>query len=362
DSALIDKAINETQIGESLGLAVLGIRHKKRLIPAYDVAYRVQAGDVLLIVGREERVVQLAASGLSVQPSATNTAFEAPDAIFAEVIVPPRSNIEGKTLRDLAFRSHYGFTAIALWRDQRSYRTDVGTFPLQPGDTLLLMGPKEKLPALKSQPDFIVTETTSNGSALNKPKIALTLAIGISALIAMFAGVPAELAMISGALVILLTGLMKPEEAYSAVKWRAIFLIAGAISVSVAMVQTGLSQLIGDAVVGFVTPYGPAGLVAGTYVFRAVLTQVMGGQISPLVVAPITISAAIRLGVNPQAIAVTTAISGSISFITPLSHPVNILMIAPANYKFSDFVKSGWLLTIICFIALMIAVPLFWNL
>ena len=78
--------------------------------------------------------------------------------------------------------------------------------------------------------------------------------------------------------------------------------------------------------------------------------------------APITISAALHLGVNPQAIAVVTAIAGSVSFITPLSHPVNILMIAPANYAFADFVKSGWLLTIVCFIALMVAVPLFWSL
>ncbi|MCC6614091.1 MAG: SLC13 family permease [Anaerolineae bacterium] len=362
DSSLIDKSINETQIGETLGLAVLGIRHKRRAIPAYDVHYHLQAGDVLLIVGREERVIQLESSGLNIQPAPENTAYETQGTLFAEVIVPPRSNIEGKTLQELTFRTQYGFTAIALWRDQRSYRTDVGTFALHTGDTLLLMGPKDKLPLIKNHPDIVVMETTSNGSGINGRKVALTLAIGISALIAMFAGIPAELAMISGALLVLLTGLMKPEEAYSAIKWRAIFLIAGAISVSVGMVQTGLAQMIGDAVVSFVTPFGPLGLVAGTYVLSATLTQIMGGQISPLVVAPITISAAIRLGVNPQAIAVTTAISGSISFITPLSHPVNILMIAPANYRFSDFVKSGWLLTIICFIMLMIAVPLFWTL
>jgi di/tricarboxylate transporter len=104
------------------------------------------------------------------------------------------------------------------------------------------------------------------------------------------------------------------------------------------------------------------GLVAGTYLLSAALTQVMRGQISPLVVGPIAISAAIQLGVNPRAMAVTTAIAGSVAFITPLSHPVNILMIAPANYKFTDFVKSGWVLTIVCFVALMIAVPLFWRL
>ena len=158
------------------------------------------------------------------------------------------------------------------------------------------------------------------------------------------------------------TRLLKPEEAYAAVKWRAIFLIAGTIAVSLAMVQTQLAKDVGGVVVGLVAPFGALGLVAGTYLLSASLTQVMGGQISPLVVGPITIAAAIHLGVNPQAIAVVTAISGSVSFITPLSHPVNILMIAPANYRFSDFVKSGWVLTIVCFVALMIAVPLFWQL
>jgi di/tricarboxylate transporter len=128
------------------------------------------------------------------------------------------------------------------------------------------------------------------------------------------------------------------------------------------MVQTDLAHLFGNAVVQRVAPFGGMGLVVGAYLLSAVLTQVMGGQISPLVIAPITISAAIQLGVNPQAVALVTAIAGSISFITPLSHPVNILMIAPANYTFRDFLKTGWPLTLVCFIALMIAVSLFWKL
>jgi di/tricarboxylate transporter len=168
--------------------------------------------------------------------------------------------------------------------------------------------------------------------------------------------------MLSAAVLILLTGLMKPDEAYQAVKWRAIFLIAGTISISYAMVQTDLAHLFGNIVVQRVAHFGGMGLVIGAYLLSASLTQVMGGQISPLVVAPVTISAAIQLGVNPQAIALVTAIAGSISFITPLSHPVNIIMIAPANYTFRDFIKSGWALTIVCFIALIIAVSLFWKL
>ncbi len=362
DSPLAHKSLQETHIGELFGVAILGIRRGRRVIPIYGASCQIQPQDVLLVVGNEERALQLRQEGLLVHALESSAVIDERNTVLAEIIVPPRSNIEGKTLRDLAFRARYGFTAVALWRDKQSHRTDLATFKLRPGDTLLLVGPQDRAGSLKSQNDFVVIETATGGDSLDMPKVLLTLGIAVSALVAMFIGMPVELAMVAAATLLLLTGLLKPEEAYAAVKWRAIFLIAGTIAVSLAMVQTQLAQQVGDAVVGLVAPFGAMGLVAGTYLLSAILTQVMGGQISPLVVGPITIAAAIRLGVNPQAIAVVTAIAGSVSFLTPLSHPVNILMIAPANYKFSDFVKSGWILTIVCFVALMIAVPLFWHL
>lgn len=362
DSPLAHKSLRETHIGELFGVAILGIRRGRRVIPIYGASCQIQPHDVLLVVGNEAQAVQLRQEGLLVHAFEASPVIDERNTVLAEIIVPPRSNIEGKTLRDLAFRARYGFTAVALWRDNQSHRTDLATYKLRPGDALLVVGPQDRASSLKSQNDFVVIETATSSDSLDMPKVALTLGIAISALVAMFIGMPVELAMITAAALLLLTGLLKPEEAYAAVKWRAIFLIAGTIAVSLAMVQTQLAQQVGDSIVGLVAPFGALGLVAGTYLLSAILTQVMGGQISPLVVGPITIAAAIRLGVNPQAIAVVTAIAGSVSFITPLSHPVNILMIAPANYKFSDFVKSGWVLTIVCFVALMIAVPLFWNL
>jgi len=360
-SHLIGAKLKEA-LEKDFGLTVLSVRRGKRVIPAYRPEYRLQSGDVLLLIGREERVMQLQAQkGLLVR--AYNQDIQTvPDAILVEVIVPPRSEAEGRTLRDLTFRARYGFTAVALWRDNKSYRTDVSLFDLRPGDSLLMVGPQERLPDLRQQQDFIVMRTAGSHQGLDIPRVSLTVLIALGALAATFVGVPIELAMLTGAALLLLSGLLRPEEAYSAIKWRAIFMIAGTIAVSVAMIETNLAGLIGDAVVNLAGPYGKMGLVVGTYLLSAALTQVMGGQISPLVVGPITISAAIRLGVNPQAIAVVTAIAGSISFITPLSHPVNILMIAPANYTFRDFVRSGLPLTVVCFIVLMIATPLFWPL
>ena len=362
ESTIANKPLSQTRIGETLGMAVLGIRRGSRVLSASDMTLKIQAGDVLLIVGREERALQLEQAGLRVYHSTQSISILPRDTIFAEVILPPRSSMEGKNLRDLGFRTRYGFIAIALWRGQRSYRTDVAALELHSGDTLLLMGPPEKLTELKNQHDFVVVEAASNGDELDIPRVLLTLGISVGALIALFAGMPVEIAMLTAAVLTLLAGLMKPDDVYQTIKWRAIFLIAGTISISYAMVQTNLAQVFGDAIVRLVSPLGAMGLIAGAYFLSAALTQVMGGQISPLVVAPITISAALQLGVNPQAVALVTGIAFSISLIRSISHHVNIIMIAPANYTFRDFVKSGWALTIVCFIALMIAIPLFWKL
>lgn len=212
-------------------------------------------------------------------------------------------------------------------------------------------------------PSSVLEEVVSPAGALvdTAPAVITLLVIGL-ALVAMFAGMRVELAALAATVGLLALRLVTPEEAYAAVKWRAIVLITGTLAVSQAMLQTGLAARVGQVVVEWLAPWGAMGLVIGSYLLSAALTQLMGGQLSPLVVGPITISAALHLGVNVQAIAVVTAIAGSVSFITPLSHPVNVLMIAPANYKFSDFIKSGWLLTVICFVALMLAVPLFWKL
>ena len=108
--------------------------------------------------------------------------------------------------------------------------------------------------------------------------------------------------------------------------------------------------------------FGPLGLAGGAFLLAALLAQFMGGQVTALVVGPVTISAAISLGVNPQAIAVTTAIGCSAAFLTPMAHPVNILMMAPASYRFGDFFRVGWPLMLICFGMLLVGMVLFWGL
>ena len=126
--------------------------------------------------------------------------------------------------------------------------------------------------------------------------------------------------------------------------------------------EEAVHALIGEGMLSLITPLGPLGLAAGAYVVTSALTQVMGGQVTALVTGPVTIAAAISLPADPAAVAVATAIGCSASFFTPIAHPVNVLMIAPGNYRFRDFLHIGWRLTLVCFIALVAGLALFWRL
>ena len=360
DSPLARRTLVEAGLGERLGVAVVAIWRNNHLIYPLVPAHILLPEDIVWIVGRDERVSLLAAEGMQVSP--TRAHISTLGLTFVEVILAPRSGAEGHSIKELGFRNRYGFTAIALLRKGRSYRTNVADFPLEMGDSLLMVGEPDNLRRLRSNPGFIILEPNQGDQPVRRRQALFSAGVVLAAIAASIAGVPVYLAMLTGAVVIILSGLLSVEEATRAVEWQAIFLIAGMYSLSLAMVHTGLAALIGDAMLRVVTPFGPLGLAAGAYLLTSVLTQVMGGQVTALVTGPIAISAAIAMHTSPQAIAVATAIGCSASFFTPMAHPVNILMIGPANYTFSDFFKIGWPLTILCFVMLMLGMLLFWGL
>ncbi|NPV75306.1 MAG: SLC13 family permease [Anaerolineae bacterium] len=361
-SPLVGQTLAETCFGAQYGLVVAGLWHGNQTIIAPAAEQILSAGDRLLIVGREERVNQLAEQGLISEQHAHDSINVGQGGVLLEIIPSPHSTALGKTLKELDFRNQSGFTVVALRRKERSYRTNVGDIPLNFGDVLLLAGPAARLKMLQKHTDFFVLEPDAANLPVDGQKAFFILAILMAAITASILGVPTYLATLCGAVALMIAGGVSIEESYQSVEWQAVFLIAGMYAVSLAMVETGLAGLFSDSIIRLIAPFGPLGLVAGAYLLTALLTQGMGGQVTALVTGPITISAAISMGVNPQAVAVATAIGCSASFLTPMAHPVNILMIAPAGYRFKDFFHVGWPLTILSFLALLAGMKIFWGL
>ena len=362
ESPLAGRPLSESGIGERFGLTVAGVRRSERVLFSLPPDQIVQPGDVLLVVGREDRLQAFGSAGVEVVGEASHLQISSHGVSFLEVMPSPHSRALGRSLRELEFRAEYRLTALALFRGGRSYRTDVGNFPLALGDSLLTIGSREHVKRLRANPDFIVLEPDLSDQPVRRAGAALAVGVLAAAIAASILGLPVYLAMLAGAMLLVLTRTLEMEDAYRAVDWKSIMLIAGMSSVSLAMVNTGLARLVGEGFLSLVTPFGPLGLAGGAYVLTSLLTQVMGGQVTALVTGPITISAAIGLGTNPQAVAVATAIGCSASFFTPIAHPVNLLMITPANYRFGDFFRIGWRLNLVCFVTLLAGMALFWRL
>jgi di/tricarboxylate transporter len=362
ESPLVGKSLSQTDIGQRLGLAVIAVWHGRQAMFAPLPEQVIYSGDVLLIVGREERVSQLAQQGLAIGRNGSGGRISTRGVLFAEILPLPHAGAEGRTLRELEFRRKYGFTVVALLRGDRSYRTDVAEFKLQLGDSLLVVGERSQLKALQNSPDFIVLETDVSDQPVQQPQAALAVTITLSAVVMSILGLPVYMAMLLGAVAVFLLGLLTIEEAYRTLEWSPIFLIAGMYATSLAMINTGLADRFGEGVVSIVSPFGALGLAAGAYLLTGLLAQVMGSQVTALVTGPVVLSAAIRLNTSPQAIAVAAAIGCSAVFLTPFAHPVNIMMIGPGNYQFRDFFRLGWRLTLLCFVMLLVGMKLFWGL
>jgi len=196
----------------------------------------------------------------------------------------------------------------------------------------------------------------------NPQKAGWAVAITAAVLVAAITGlIPITEAMLAGAVAMALTGCLSMDEAYRSVEWRAVFLIAGMLPLSLAIVSTGLADRLSDGLITALSPYGTLAMIGGLCLVTTLVTQIMGSQVTALILGPIAISAALQLGINPQAMAVAIAIATSMAFLTPISHPVNILMMGPGGYTSSDFFKVGVGMTLITFLTLIAALVLLWG-
>ena len=362
-SALAGKTLAESQIGERLGLSVLGIRRSGQsllLAPLPD--QRLHAGDTLLVAGRAERVDQLTGFGCQVQaPAACVDQLSNDRVVLIEVLLAPRSAAAGRTLKELRFREKYGLSVVALWRGGRPYRTDVGDMRLQFGDTLLVYGARSRVAILQADPDFLVLAEPEMPFRARKGWLALGI-MAAALVAAALNWLPIAEAALLGALGMVITGCLTMDEAYRAIEWRAIFLVAGMLPAAIALSQSGATEWLGGLVVSTLGTWGPWAVMAGLFLLTTLLTQVLSGQVVAVVLAPLAVAAAQGIGADPRALAMATALGCSVAFLTPTSHPVNVFVMGAGGYRFRDFLRVGLPLTVLEAVVVVVLLPLFWPL
>ncbi len=362
-SPLIGQSLAESGIGDRLGLTVIAIQRGDTKLLSPGGRQRILQDDILLLEGRADRAAQLEAQGVRISATApAEESFKARDAELLEVMVAPRSEVIGKTLKQTQFRAKYGMNVVALWQRNRFFRTDVGDVVLHGGEALLVHGPREKIHMLASDPDWLALRV--DGSKRYRPgKMRIALLILAATLTAAAVGPwSVSLVLFLGALGMLLSGCLTMDEAYQAVDWRSVFLVGGMLPVGIALSNTGAAALLGEVLIRILGGMGPGIVAAELFVITAILTQFLpGGSAVPALLAPIAIAAAQQLGADPRAFVLVVAIATGTSMLTPFAHPVNAVIMGPGGYRFRDYVRTGLPVVILVFLVVMLALPIFWN-
>ncbi|MGD9091247.1 MAG: SLC13 family permease [Anaerolineales bacterium] len=331
-----------------------------------NVKTEFQVGDILVVQGEASDIGHASATlNLGVQSTQADdeASLISNEAGIAEILLPPRSSLAGKTLEETQFGSKYHLTVLGIQRPGEKKYLNTKDTRLRFGDTLLVQGPWKQILALKNKRrDFVVMgqpESMISAPARSKAPLALLILVGM--LVLMITNlVPIVAASMLAGLAMILTGCLTIDEAYEAVDWKSIVLVAGMLPMSIALEKVGLVDLVAEGLINSIGEYGPLMVLGGLFLLTSLFTQVLSNTVTTVLIAPIGLGAAQQLGVQPYAFLMGVAIAASMAFASPVATPVNTLVMAAGNYRFSDYIKIGAPLILITMIVSMLVIPLLW--
>ena len=365
ESDLAGTTLAKSRLADVFDFRVLATFREGKLhvMPRGD--YVLEGSELLLIEGQPADLdVLRGLQDLEIDTSvpANLGAFDSERLTLMDATLDPRSSLAGRTVGELNFRERYGIELAGIWREGETVGADLADERLQIGDALLLLGPRERLELLDSDSDFLIlTPLGRKPPDTRRAPLAAAIMLGV-VLSVMFGYAPISVAAVVGGSVMVLTGCLNMEQAYRAIDWRAIFLIAGMLPLGTAMQSSGAATYIADQVMAFLGDAGPWPVIMGLYIVTAMATMIIPTAALVVLMSPIVLSAMSDMGYAPETAMMAIAMAASASFTSPISHPANILVMGPGGYRFVDYLKVGVPLTIIVFIAVMILLPVFWPL
>jgi di/tricarboxylate transporter len=275
---------------------------------------------------------------------------------IGEVVVPPGSKLIGQSARDVWMRKTYGIAMVALHRSGETLREGEGIrdLPLQAGDTLVVHTTWDALARLEKNKDFVVvtTEYPHEETRPNKVGAAL-LFFSIALGLVLFTDLRLSVALLTGAIGMILSGVLKIEEAYLAVSWKTVFLLASLIPLGLAVETTGTAKWIAEQTLYVVGDMPIWVIQAAVAILATFFTLVMSNVGATVLLVPLAVNIAIGAGADPAVFALTVAIATSNSFLIP-THQVNALIMGPGGYRVPDFMRAGGIMTILFLVVMMV--------
>jgi di/tricarboxylate transporter len=322
--------------------------------------------DILVAQVAPDEVTHVAAYwNLGVQPAHADdeSSLLSDEVGIAEVLLPPRSSLVGKTLVKARFGTLYQLTVLGINRPGIESLLNLKETVLRFGDTLLVQGPWKKILELrKKRRDFVVMgqpEQMILSPARSKAPLAMLIMLGM--LVLMITNIiPLVTASMLAALMMIITGCVSIDEAYEAVDWKSIVLIAGMLPMSIALEKVGLVSLVAEGLTDSLGNMSPLMVLGGLFLLTSLFTQVLSNTATTVLIAPIGLVTAQNLGIQPYSFLMGIAIAASMAFASPVASPVNTLVMGAGHYRFSDYIKVGIPMIIIMLLISLLVLPLLW--
>ncbi len=367
NSSWIGKKLHELKDATEKKFKIITWTNKNFLKKEQDLDTVIESSDYFVIRTTPDELVShdgnnglvlKALTGLNSDSRSTNSLIGEEKHILKAVIAP-KSEFIGRRLVNINFPKRFNVAVVGLWRKTGWVSTSLDDTLLQAGDMIVLWGPKDKLDSLHLHRGFLMF-LPFYGSSIKRRKslIASMIMIGSIAFSA-FGLLPAYIAFVLGAIIMILTKCVDLDQAYSSIETKIYVMIAGVIPLGIAMEKTGVDQLLADQLLKQMNGWEPIIMLLVFFWMASLLTQILSDAATTVLLAPIAIAFAKTSGISPTAAVICVTVGAVASFLTPIGHHGNLLILSPGGYKFSDFLKIGLPLTVLlsiltCYLSLNI--------
>ena len=365
-SELEGQTAHESGILKGRGIRLLEIVRHGVAVTGDVANVPLEAGDRLVLACRPSGVAEAnTIKGISLSAGLETIAMD--EGAIVEGVVNPNATILGRTLSEINFRQRFRMVVVAIHRKGHNQRNRLEKLRLQPGDTLLMMGSNDAISLLSNSDEIILLDrpTLPARSIRAKMPIAIGASVAIVGLAA-FNLVPIVAAVALGSAILMLTGCVKPKDAYASIEWGILMIIFGMLALGQAMNSTGASLMIAETMIGLIQSFTPEHLqniimLAFIYIITSTFTEFLSNNAAVALMVPIALGIATTLGVDPRPFVIGCCIAASASFATPIGYQTNTYVYGVGGYRFYDFTRVGLPLNFICFAITVTLTPVFWG-
>jgi len=365
---LVGMTLNELKIYTEYGANIVCIERRRRMerrLIEPTASTRIYPCDILLIdLSKDISVANQMAQDLNLNEVSLDSGYfedYSAEVGMVEITILPGSSLISKTIIDSHFRTVHRLNAVGLRRNAEALQGDILATPLKVGDIILLIGSWKSVRLLKDEhKDFIIlnipVEYDTAAAAPGKAPYAL-FSLGVMIALMIIDSVPNAFAVFIACMLMIIFKCIDIEKAYSSIYWPALMVIIGMMPFAIALERTGGIAMVANFLVDTLGGYGPRFVMAGLFLITVSIGLFLANTVTAILMAPLAITSAVAMNASPYPFAMTVAIACSTAFMTPLSSPVNMLVLGPGRYKFSDFFKIGMPFSIIVMLISIIVIP-----